>query len=221
MSDLELRVEPDAEAAAAAVASLLAEARGDLVLTGGSTPGRAYELAAERRADWSDVELWWGDDRCVPPDDDRSNYKLARLALLDRVERLGPVHRIQGELGAEPAAAAYDAELRGHSLALLLLGLGSDGHTASLFPNTPALDETERLVVPAEAGLEPFVDRVTMTLPAIAGAELVVFLATGLEKAEPARRAFAGEPDPATPASLARGRRTMAVLDAAAASLLN
>ena len=221
MSDVELRVEADAEAAAATVASLLVEARGDVVLTGGSTPGRAYELAADRRADWSEVELWWGDERCVPPDDDRSNYGLARRTLLDRVERLGPVHRIQGELGPGPAASAYDAELRGRSLELMLLGLGSDGHVASLFPNAPALDETERLAVPAEAGLEPFVDRVTVTLRAIAAAQLVVFLVSGEEKAEPARRAFAEPPERATPASLARGRRTFAVLDAAAASLLN
>ena len=221
MNDVDLRVEPDAEAAALAVAAMLVEARGDVVLTGGSTPGRAYELAAERRSDWTAVELWWGDERCVPPDDERSNYGLAHRTLLGRVEHLGPVHRIRGELGAEEAAAEYDGALQGRSLELMLLGLGSDGHTASLFPNAPELKERERLVVPAEAGLEPFVDRVTMTLPAIAAAQLVVFLATGESKAEPARRAFAAEPDPAIPASLARGRRTLVVLDAPAASLLN
>jgi 6-phosphogluconolactonase len=221
MNDVELRVEPNAEAAALAVATMLVEARGDVVLTGGSTPGRAYELAAERRSDWTAVELWWGDERCVPPDDERSNYGLAHRTLLGRVEHLGPVHRIRGELGAEEAAAEYDGALQGRSLELLLLGLGSDGHTASLFPSAPALAETEHLAVPADAGLEPFVDRVTMTLPAIAAAQLVVFLATGESKAEPARRAFAAEPDPAIPASLARGRRTLVVLDAAAASLLN
>ena len=221
MNDVDLRVEPDAEAAALAVAAMLVEARGDVVLTGGSTPGRAYELAAERRSDWTAVELWWGDERCVPPDDERSNYGLAHRTLLGRAEHLGPVHRIRGELGAEEAAAEYDGALQGRSLELMLLGLGSDGHTASLFPSAPALAETERLAVPADAGLEPFVDRVTMTLPAIAAAQLVVFLATGESKAEPARRAFAAEPDPAIPASLARGRRTLVVLDAPAASLLN
>jgi 6-phosphogluconolactonase len=218
--DVEVRVVDDP---AGAVAGLLADAAraGDaIVLTGGSTPRRAYELAAERQPDWSAATVWWGDERAVPPEDARSNYRLAKEALLDRLAR-GPreVHRI---LGVDPTEAArlYENELRGVSLDLLLLGIGADGHTASLFPNAPALDERERLVVAAEAGLEPFVPRVTLTLPAIASARDVVFLVTGEEKAEAVARAFAREPSPATPSSLARGHRTTAVLDRAAASRL-
>ena len=106
-----------------------------------------------------------------PPDDERSNYRLARENLLDRLRRSrGEVHRIRGELGAEAAADEYDAELAGRRLELVLLGLGPDGHTASLFPNAPALEERERRAVPAEAGLEPFVERVTMTVPVLASA---------------------------------------------------
>ena len=100
------------------------------------------------------------------------------------------------------------------------MGIGPDGHTASLFPNAPALDEAERRAVAAEAGLEPFVPRVTMTRPLLAAAETMVFLATGEGKAEAVERAFAGRPSPATPASLVRGRRTVAILDRAAASRL-
>jgi 6-phosphogluconolactonase len=219
-ADVELRVESDDTAAAEAVASLLAAALGNLVLTGGSTPRRAYELAAERRPDWSGVAFWWGDERCVPPDDERSNYRLAREALLDRAERLGPVHRIRGELEPAGAAAEYDRALRGERLDLLLLGIGPDGHTASLFPGAASLRERERLAVDAPAGLEPFVPRVTLTLPALASAELAVFLATGEGKAQAVRRAFAEPPGEETPASLVRGRRTVAVLDRAAASRL-
>lgn len=154
----------------------------------------------------------------MPPEDERSNYRLAREALLDRLDRPPAVHRIRGELGAAEAAAEYDRLLRGAGLDLVLLGLGPDGHTASLFPGSPALEETERLAVPAHGlGL----DRVTLTLPAIRAAAEAVFLAVGPEKAEAARRAFAGAPGPETPASLVRARRTSAVLDRAAAALLD
>ena len=113
---VELLVEPDAEGAARACATLLGAAEGDVVLTGGSTPERAYEIAAELRRDWSDAELWWGDDRCVPADHEWSNYGLAKRALLDAVE-VPPiaVHRIEGELGAEEAARRYDEALRDRS----------------------------------------------------------------------------------------------------------
>ena len=219
MSDGELRVEEDAEAAAAAVAALLVASGGNVVLTGGSTPQRAYELAAEQRTDWSGVTFWWGDERCVPPEHEDSNYGMARDALLTRVHG-HEERRIRGELPAGEAAAEYEHALRGVELDLLLLGIGPDGHTASLFPNAPSLDERERLVVAAPAGLEPWVERVTMTLPAIAAADEVVFLATGEDKADAVRRAFAEPPSPATSSSLARGRRTVAVVDRAAASRL-
>jgi 6-phosphogluconolactonase len=222
---LELVIVRDAEAAAAAAAALLVEAvdvDGSLVLAGGSTPRRAYELAAAAHSDWGGAELWYGDDRCVPPDDPRSNQLLVGRALLDRLLVPPLVHVVQTRLPAEQAAAAYDEELQGALLDLVLLGLGPDGHTASLFPGAPALDERERLAVAAEPGLEPFVERVTLTIPALESASHVVFLAVGAEKADAARRAFAGEPSRETPASLVRSRRgrTTAILDTAAASLL-
>jgi 6-phosphogluconolactonase len=220
---VELLVEPDAEGAARACATLLGAAEGDVVLTGGSTPERAYEIAAELRRDWGDAELWWGDDRCVPPDHEWSNYGLAKRALLDAVE-VPPiaVHRIEGELGVEEAARRYDEALRNVSLDLILLGLGPDGHAASLFPNSPGLEERDRRAIPAEAKLEPFVERVTMTIPMLESAPLLVWLVAGASKAEAAARAFAGPPDPATPASLIRSKngRTVAILDRDAASLL-
>jgi 6-phosphogluconolactonase len=212
---------PDAEAAAHEVARRLAEASGNVGLTGGSTPARAYELAAQMRPDWSGVQFWWGDERCVPADDDRSNYAMAKAKLLDHIDAApSAVHRIRGELGKDAAAQEYEAELGRTAFDLLLLGIGPDGHTASLFPNAPTLDERERRVVGAQASLEPFVDRVTLTLPAISDAETVLFLVTGESKADACRRAFAEAPSAATPSSLARGKRTVAVLDRAAASLL-
>jgi 6-phosphogluconolactonase len=196
------------------------QATGDVVLTGGTSPERAYELAAERRPDWSDTELWWGDERCVPPDHEWSNYGMAKRALLDRIATPpGAVHRIPAELGKERAADEYDAELEGVTLELVLLGLGADVHTASLYPHAPALRERERRAVAAEAKLEPYVDRVTMTIPTLASAPLVLFLVTGAAKAEAARRAFQEPPSEATPASLIRSRtgRTLAILDPSAA----
>jgi 6-phosphogluconolactonase len=129
---------------------------------------------------------------------------------------------VRTELPPEQAAAAYDTELAGVTLDLALLGLGPDGHTASLFPNSPALDERERRAVAAEPGLPPWVPRVTMTIPVFEAARLVLFLVTGEEKADAVARAFAGPPDPGTPASLIRSRacRTVALLDPAAASIL-
>jgi 6-phosphogluconolactonase len=130
------------------------------------------------------------------------------------------VHRIEGELDPDVAAARYDDELRGTTLDLVLLGIGPDGHTASLFPNAPSLDERERLAVAAAPGLEPRVTRVTLTIPALAAAREIVFLIAGPDKADAVARAFAGEPDPATPSSLVRsaGGRTVVVVDEAAAA---
>jgi 6-phosphogluconolactonase len=219
--DVELRVVDDP---AREVAELLASAarRGEsIVLTGGSTPRRAYEFAAWFEPDWSRAAVWWSDERCVPPDDERSNFGMARATLLDRLERQPrEVHRIRGELDPTEAARLYEQELQGVALDLVQLGIGPDGHTASLFPNAPTLDERERLVVPAEPGFEPFVPRATLTLPAIAASSYVVFLVTGADKAEAVERAFAQPPSPETPSSLARGQHTVAYLDAAAAARL-
>ena len=148
---VELVVAPDAEGAARAAADRLAAAAraGDAIaLSGGSTPRRAYEIAAIIEPDWTTVELWWADERCVPPEDERSNYRLVRETLLDRLA-LAParVHRIRGELAPELAAHEYDADLRSATLTLALLGIGPDGHTASLFPHAPGLAEMDRLAV--------------------------------------------------------------------------
>ncbi len=225
--EIELVVAADAENAARIVAERLAEAAragGHVALTGGSTPKRAYELAAELEQDWSRVELWWGDERCVPAGDERSNFGMARAALLDRVAD-GPasVHRMRGELGRDEGALSYDAELDGlQRFDLMLLGLGPDGHLASLYPGQPTLDVTGRRAIGAEAKLEPFVDRITLTLPMLRAADEVLFLVAGADKANAARCSFADAPSHATPGSLVRADRgrTVAVLDAAAASLL-
>jgi len=217
----------DAEEAARVVAEELvtaARAGQAIVLTGGTSPGRAYELAVEAEPDWSGAELWWGDERCVPPEDDRSNYRLARERLLGGLSaHPREVHRIRGELGAEAAAGEYDAELDGAELDLVLLGIGPDGHTASLFPDEPTLDERARRAIPAEAKLEPFVDRVTLTVPVLSSAPEVLFLVTGEQKADAVERAFGRPPDRGTPSSLIRSvsGKTRVVADAAAASRLN
>jgi len=221
LNDVELVVLDTAADVALAVAERLADAAragGHIALTGGTTPERAYEQAAKREPDWSDVELWWSDERCVPPDHELSNYHLAKRTLLDNLVRAPrAVHRIKGELGKDEAAAAYERELGDTEFDLELLGVGPDGHIASLFPNAPTLRE-QRRVLPAEPGLEPFVDRVTLSLPALCSAREIVFALAGPEKADAAHRAFASEPSPQTPASLVRARsgRTVAILDRAA-----
>jgi 6-phosphogluconolactonase len=214
------------ESAATTLAEALAEAAraGQVIaLTGGGSPRRAYELAAGQEPDWSAASVWWGDERCVPPEDERSNYRLAREGLLDRLEaQPREVQRIRGELGAERAAEEYDAKLRGIRLELVLLGLGPDGHTASLYPNAPSLEERVRRAIPAPAQLDPFVDRVTMTIPVLCAAPEVIFIVTGEQKAEAVERAFGRPPDPQTPASLIRSAegRTRLIADDAAASRL-
>jgi 6-phosphogluconolactonase len=227
VKDLQLMVVEDAGAVAEAVAQRLARAAdegGNVVLTGGTTPERAYERAAALAPDWSGLDVWWGDERCVPPDDERSNYLMAKRALLDRLETApAAVHRIPAELGKDAGASAYEDELGAVVLDLLLLGIGPDGHVASLFPGKPALDVTDRRVVGSESGLEPFVDRVTLTLPALRAAGEILFVVTGDSKAEAARKAFAEEPSPDTPASLVRADsgKTTAILDRAAAAAID
>jgi 6-phosphogluconolactonase len=211
------------ENAAQDVAERLAAAArkgGHIVLTGGSSPRIAYELAAGLETDWTAVELWWGDERCVPADDERSNYGMAKQALLDHVST-GRVHRMRGELGRDDGAASYEQELGElEHFDLVLLGLGPDGHVASLYPEQPTLDETERRAIGAEAKLDPYVDRITLTLPMLRRAHEVLFLVTGKDKAEAAKRAFSGEPSRSTPGSLVRATNgvTTAVLDADAAT---
>ena len=216
---------------AAVVARRLLEvvtAGGHVALSGGSTPRRAYELAAAAGGDWTPGTLWYGDERCVPPDDERSNHRMVVAALLDRLpEPARPaVQRIEGERGAEAAAADYEARIAAELgarpvLDLALLGLGSDGHTASLFPGKPEVEERERPVVAVpEAGLEPFVPRVTLTLPVLDAAREVIFLIAGAGKAEAVARAFGPDADRSLPAARVAptGGVLRLVLDSAAAA---
>ncbi|HEV2785881.1 MAG TPA: 6-phosphogluconolactonase, partial [Solirubrobacteraceae bacterium] len=193
-----------------------------------STPRHAYELAAGAGADWSGATAWFGDERCVPPNHPDSNFGMADAALFARLERPPAVRRMQGELGPDAGAAAYEAEIREHLGAdarwdLLLLGLGPDGHTASLFPGKPEVDERSRLVagVPL-AGMEPQVPRITLTLPAINAARSIVFLVTGEGKADTVAFVFGPSPDLALPAAHVRPRygSLTVLLDEAAASRL-
>jgi 6-phosphogluconolactonase len=208
-----------------AVAELLAAAarRGETIgLTGGHSVGEAYEQAAALEPDWSRADVWWGDERCVPPEDERSNFLLAQRTLLNNLERPPEVHRIRGELEPELAALEYDEALEGVQLDMKLLGLGPDAHVASLFPGSPQLAERERRVTSGPAGLEPFVDRVTMTLPMVLSARRLVFLVTGADKAEAVRRAFRDDVSEDAPGSLLRlgDRPIAAYLDRAAAGQL-
>ncbi|MEA2309662.1 MAG: 6-phosphogluconolactonase [Thermoleophilaceae bacterium] len=203
-----------------------ASAGSHIALTGGSTPRIAYEQLATMDADWSGATLWFGDERCVPPDHEYSNYRMAKEALLDRIEGDPPaVHRMPGEKGPHAGAGDYERELRetlGEQLPrldLVLLGLGPDAHTASLFPNKPAVEVTDRAVVGVEeAGLEPFVPRITLTLPAINAGRRVLFLIAGVEKSAAVSKAFGGgEAGPEVPASLVTDSAVV-LLDGPAAS---
>jgi 6-phosphogluconolactonase len=227
----DLRILDDPAPAAADLLLRAAGAGGHIALTGGSTPRAAYERAAAVDADWAAATLWFGDERCVPPEHEHSNYRMAREALLDRIEGSPPtVHRMAGERGPHEGAADYEAKLRSAfdgvdapALDLVLLGLGPDAHCASLFPDDEALEERERWVVGVERpGMAPLVPRVTVTLPVINAARAVVFLVAGEEKAEAVARAFDGPPDRGAPASLVaptEGSLTV-LLDRAAAARL-
>jgi 6-phosphogluconolactonase len=230
MTAIDVRVVDDPAAEVADLLVDVAAAGGHVALSGGSTPRRAYELAARTDADLSAATLWLGDERVVPPDDERSNLRLVFESLCERLpeERRPRLVAVDTALGHDAAAAAYESLLReilgNHPrVDLALMGLGPDAHTASLFPGKPAMQETRRLVVGVpEAGMEPQVPRVTLTLPLFNTAREVVFLVTGADKAPAVRRAFGDPPDPAAPAAHVRpGAGTLSlVLDAAAASEL-
>jgi 6-phosphogluconolactonase len=207
---------------AQAAAELLAAAGGHVALTGGSTPRVAYERAAELREDWSGLDFWFTDERCVEPDHEHSNFGMAERALLSRAGG-ATTHRMRGELGPEDGAAAYENELGEfgpEELDLILLGVGPDAHICSLFPGDDALGERERLVVGVETpGMAPLVPRITLTLGMVNASRQIVFLVTGEDKAEAVARVFAGPPDPQSPGSLVDGD-VVALLDPAAAARL-
>ncbi|HUJ34541.1 MAG TPA: 6-phosphogluconolactonase [Solirubrobacteraceae bacterium] len=203
---VDIEVVDDPGRACSAMLVGVAAGGGHIVLTGGSTPRAAYEQFVDAvRAvgvDVSGCTMWFGDERCVAPDDERSNYGMAKAAMFDALEELGApaIHRMKGELGPTSGASDYEDQLREAGrprFDLVLLGIGPDGHCASLFPDQASLGERSRLVVGVEqAGLEPFVPRVSMTLPALTNARHVVFLATGESKADAVAAAFGPEATP-------------------------
>ncbi len=217
-----IRICDDAEALSQAAAELFAaearravqeRGRFAVALAGGDTPQRTYELLAREpyrdQVPWQNTHVFWGDERCVPADDPRSNAGMARRALLDHVP-VPPeqVHPMRCDRSPREAAVTYEALLRGFFTAgcprfdLILLGLGENGHTASLFPGTSVLKEQQRWVAEvylAEEGLH----RLTLTAPAINQAARVVFLVAGSSKAHILRTVVEGDRDsPGIPARL-------------------
>lgn len=232
---VEIEILEDPARACAAMLVGIAAGGGDIVLTGGSTPRAAYgefvEAVRTVGIDVSGCAMWFSDERCVPPEDERSNYGMVRDALLDPLESFGglpTVHRMRGELGPQAAADEYERSLReagSPRFDLVLLGIGPDGHLASMFPDQASLSERSRLVVGVDqAGLEPFVSRVTLTFPALVNARQIVFLATGESKAEAVAAAFGpdAKPDPHVPSSLLppQAREVKVLLDRAAGRLV-
>ncbi len=237
--------------------SVARRGRVHVALAGGNTPRAAYELLAGLVADWSTVELWYGDERCVGPEDPDSNHRLVVESLLERIAGARPwEHRIEGELGAEAAAEAYERALRERVtpsakpsssgvaapppssakppsssrdapavgaasvpvLDVALLGIGEDGHTASLFPGHPEVqDESGALCLPVHGAPKPPPDRVTLSMAVLRAARTSMLLVTGAGKADALAAALKG-PDPQVPASLLGSPRLHVIADAAAAA---
>ncbi len=232
MSEPEVIVLDDPAAEAADRLATAADGGGHIALAGGSTPRRAYEQAAELDADWSHATLWFGDERCVPPDHEHSNFGMVRRSLLSRLGTGADapgVRRMEGERGPHEGAAAYEETLREEfgdadpRLDLILLGLGPDMHTASLFPNDPALAGEGRYAVGVETpGMAPLVPRMTLTLDTINAGRDVLFLVAGEDKADAVAGAFGDAPGPHAPAGLVRphAANLTVLLDPAAAARL-
>lgn len=213
----EIEILPDSEALTARAAgnfihlaeeALRTRGRFMVALAGGSTPQKMYALLTGAKLDWRGIHIFWGDERCVPANHADSNYRMVADVLLNQIS-IPPenVHRIQGELPPEEAALAYEIEMcnafndESPRFDLILLGLGSDGHTASLFPGTPALLEKYHWVtaVPHESPPPPLVDRVTLTLRVINAAAHITFIVSGSDKAEVVSRVLR---DPTQPGLL-------------------
>lgn len=203
-----------------------------VALSGGHTPGMLYELLASDdvkiNIPWQDVHLFWCDERCVPPSDIRSNFRLANHEMISKIPIPSQnVHRIKGESDPKESALEYEKELKEFFNAqvpafdLMLLGLGEDGHTLSLFPSKETLKEEKRLVV--ETHIEPFeFDRITMTLPVVNNASKVIFLVSGKNKAGILKEVLTNkDKTPPYPAQLVRPRGELIWLaDKEAAGLL-
>lgn len=206
----ELLVTSDIAEAAAHL--FLQERPRTVALAGGRTPRAVYARLATEAYDWSGVDVFFGDERCVPPDHPDSNFLMAEETLLSKVP--ARVHRMQGETCE---AAGYEEELRAvfgtglPAFDLVFLGMGADGHTASLFPGDPALEETRRLVVRVARPDHP---RLTLTLPVLSASKLAVFLVAGAEKREALRRVRAGDD---LPSARVAAQHVVIIADAAAA----
>jgi 6-phosphogluconolactonase len=221
-----------------AQAAVAARGKARIAFSGGSTPKRTFELMANpaerflKAMPWEQIEIYFVDERCVPPDDKDSNYRMMREAMLDKVPvKPDHVFRMEGELEPEVAAARYETTIRSQfrlegaevpRFDVLALGMGDDGHTASLFPHTAALHELGRVVI---ANHVPQKDtwRVTLTWPVIVEASEVFFLIGGKDKADPLHRVLQGPYDPETlPSQLIRPKsgKLLMLLDRDAASLL-
>jgi 6-phosphogluconolactonase len=232
--------EATAERAGVEIARAIESARelrgvAHLALSGGSTPKRTYELLASKLEDWDGVEIWFADERCVPPEDAESNFRLAAETLL-RPAAIDParIHRMEGELGPDEGASRYADALRAGVapdatspstsptspalpvLDLIALGIGPDGHVASLFPGAPTLDAGERaLCLGVHESPKPPPERITLSLAVLRAARRCLLLATGAGKADAIAAALA-EPTKHVPASLlVRERLTVIVDDAA------
>jgi 6-phosphogluconolactonase len=220
-----------------ATAATRAHGRFLVALAGGSTPEALYRLLASPKhrsaVDWPRIEVYFGDERCVPLDSEDSNYRKARAALLDHVPlRRDKIHPMPGFFASQDGALLYEATLRGTfgpdtpwpRFDLVLLGMGDDGHTVSLFPGMPALDEDGRWVVGTDvpAYVKPNVPRITLTLPVLNAAYLVLFLVTGKNKAARVRDVLSGA-DTSLPAARVRPTNGTLVwlLDEEAASELD
>jgi 6-phosphogluconolactonase len=208
----------------------------NLCLTGGTTPSRTYDLLATRfelSVDWKEVQFYWGDERCVPPDDPASNFGMANRTILSKLKiKPEQIHRVYGEHPPEQAAREYEDELRNRfnlgdgefpRFDLMLLGLGDNCHMLSLFPGIPALHEQHRLVVPVEVE-DKNPRRVTMTAPVMNNSARIMFLVSGENKAAAVKRVLEGNDDPErVPAHLVAPKDGVVIwmMDKAAASQLS
>jgi 6-phosphogluconolactonase len=225
-----------AERAAREIATHLEQARAQrgaahLALSGGTTPERAYELLAEALEDWQDIEVWFADERCVGPQDAESNYRMARERLLERIA-IEPqrVHRMEGELGPEQGAQRYAEALCADEartqaaagppvLDIVVLGIGPDGHVASLFPGAPTLEAGEQAVcLPVRNSPKPPPERITLSLAVLRAARRCMLLASSADKRAAITAALA-EPSKQVPASLLRRERLTVIVDDAASPL--
>jgi len=195
MSEPEIRIfDSHDELFQAAAARFVEQARASLALSGGSTPRALFDILAQApwkdRVRWPDLGVYWGDERCVPPDDEQSNYKLANDHLLSKVPAQH-IYRMRGEIDPPQAAAEYEKVLPPEGFDLALQGLGSNSHTASLFPHTAALEVNDRRVV-ANWVAEVNMWRLTITIPELQRAKHILFMATGEDKAEAIRTVIKG-----------------------------